>query len=231
MTISYARDDVGLAIFDIGAFLDKTKSPEGKGFKFKLHEENPKAPLSPSYLDLRTPNHPTKPGLLTPEIVGRIADNHYGLARRRQLKYDCVSSVPYAGDPFANAFAKVFFSRTGRKLPIIKLGKKEAREKREVTEIIDGAWEPGWTALLIDDLVTQAHSKLESIGALKREGLVVEDVLVFVDREQGGREELNRKGYNLHAVFLFSELMELYLQKGKISPEMHKEIMDYLANY
>ena len=67
------------ALLEVGAILtaesdhplvitrDGSDGPE-RGFRLKLHEKTPLAPLSPIYLNLRTPDNP-KPGPLTLEIV------------------------------------------------------------------------------------------------------------------------------------------------------------------
>ena len=58
--------------------------------------------------------------------------------------------------------------------------------------------------MVIDDIVTDGASKLEAIEPLEAAGLVVEDLVVLIDREQGARERLLAKGYRLHAVLTIS---------------------------
>ena len=43
---------------------------------------------------------------------------------------------------------------------------------------------------MLDDLVTTGGSKLEALAPLLDAGLKVKDVVVLVDREQGGKAEL-----------------------------------------
>lgn len=105
--LSFAQEKIALELFDVGAFMDKTKSKEGKGFKLVLHEKEPDAPLCPFYLSLRTPDHPTKPGPLTPEIIMDIAHNLYRLSIQSRLKYDCVAGIPEAGIPIIKAFNRI----------------------------------------------------------------------------------------------------------------------------
>lgn len=57
---------------------------------------------------------------------------------------------------------------------------------------------------------------------------MVEDILVLVDREQGGAEILRGHNYNLHAIFKIKNLLGLYLEKGKISREKYDETVAYL---
>ncbi|MEK9209350.1 MAG: phosphoribosyltransferase family protein, partial [Patescibacteria group bacterium] len=112
----------------------------------------------------------------------------------------------------------------------LKLKKEETAEGRRVGEICDGSYKKGDIVLLIDDLVTTAESKIEAIHSLEACGLKVRDVLVLIDREQGGKEELKKAGYELHAGFTLSQLVQHYRVSDRITPEKEKEVLDYLVN-
>jgi len=76
--------------------------------------------------------------------------------------------------------------------------------RREVKEhgtrrAIEGPFRIGDVALVVDDLITRGDSKLEAIAPLEEAGLSVHDVVVLIDREQGGADDLSRRGYKLHA--------------------------------
>ena len=228
MIRSYARSSVGLLLFDLGAFLDKTKSPDGKGFKLKLHEKNPNAPLSPFYLNFRTPDNP-KPGPLTPVIIKGIGRELYEESIVDRIEYDCLAGVPRAGDPLTRAFSEFFFSKRNYAIPVLKLEKHESERKRRIAGLIEGEYKHGELVLLIDDLITNAGSKLEAIDVLENAGLIVSDVLVLIDCMQGGRQQLQEKGYQLHTIFTIYELLDLYLEANKIDHDLHQEIFDYLA--
>ncbi|MFH1367322.1 MAG: hypothetical protein ABIH38_05070 [Patescibacteria group bacterium] len=230
MDLIYRCNHLAIKLFKIGAILDKSRSPEGKGFKLKLHEKNPEAPLSPIYLNFRTTDHPTKPGPFTPEIIREIGQILY--QRSLGLAYDQVAGIPRAGDPLAQVFFEIWRSNSKNPLDcgIIKLDKEESSEKRQVTRIKDGHWNPGEKVLVIDDMVTKADSKLEAIEALERNQLQVRDILVLVDREGGGVDILNAKEYNIHWVFKFTDLLSLYRKEGLITQKAHEEIKDYLRN-
>jgi uridine monophosphate synthetase len=218
---------LAIDLFEIGAVKTREQSPDGKGFRLKLHEKNPAAPLSPIYLNLRTSANP-KPGPLTPEAVSQIAISMRHLASQSCLPYDVVVGVPNAGDPIAEAFAR----RTPceRVIPnLLRLGKEEKDGKRQIGGVTEGAFVRGDVALVIDDLITGADSKLEALEVLENAGLVVHDVLVLVERGQGGREQLAKAGYGLHSLFTLEQLVDLYHDHSKISAETYVEIKRYLA--
>ena len=94
---------------------------------------------------------------------------------------------------------------------------------------IDGVFEPGDVVLVVDDLVTTARSKLEVIEVLTANELTVWDVLVLLDREQGGWEELAAAGFNLHAAIGIRELLAHYVEKRRITTLAHHICKVYLG--
>jgi len=216
-------EKVACEIFRVGVFRDRSLSESRKGFRLKLHEKDPDAPLSPFYFNLRSDN--PKPGPLTLEIIPAISALFYGMACMRQLKFDHVAGIPRAGNPFASTLSRL----DRNPMSLLTLGKTEEGGSRQIGAIESGKFEEGDTVLLIDDLITQADSKLEAIKSLETAGLRVTDVLVFLDREQGGARALRAAGYNLHAVFTITELLDLYLEERLLSDSIHGEIKAYLA--
>ena len=88
---------------------------------------------------------------------------------------------------------------------------------------------PGETVVVIDDVVTHADSKLEAIRTLEANGLVVHDVVVLVDREQGGPEAIAAAGYQLRAAVKISDLLAYWRETGGISEEVYQRVADYFA--
>ncbi|NWF87321.1 hypothetical protein HXY32_05885 [Candidatus Bathyarchaeota archaeon] len=82
--------------------------------------------------------------------------------------------------------------------------------------------------LFFDDVMSEGLSKLEGIKPLEELGAHVKHVMVVVDREQGGKENLERLGYKVHALTRVSELVKCLLQTGKISKEQAEAVMKYI---
>lgn len=192
-------------------------------FRLKLHETKPDAPLSPIFLNLRTPDNP-KPGPLDARAVDLVGEVLYATHCAARLEYIHLAGVPRAGDPFVDALHRVV-ARPGCR--VLRLGKQEGAGKRQVTGVQNGSYVPGDTVLLVDDLITKADSKLEAIKALEAQGLVVKDVLVLVDREQGGRAELASEGYRLHAAYTLMQLLDLYVARDRLDAAKRDEVLAY----
>ena len=199
------------------------------GFKLKLHETNPEAPLSPIYLNLRTPENP-KPGPLTPQMVTEIGRMLWKHAKAKGLTFDAVAGLPNAGRPLALAFHEAAFV-DGTLLQVIQLGKNTTTSGRKIEGILenDGAI-PGDIVLVIDDLITGGDSKKEGIEVLTNAGFVVGDVLVLIDREQGGLQDLQEIGGNLWSLMTLKKLVHLLFEAGKVSAAERERVFTYLGN-
>ena len=84
---------------------------------------------------------------------------------------------------------------------------------------VEGVYAAGERAAVIDDLATTGGSKFEAIDKLTAAGLQVKDVIVLIDRQSGASEALAQAGYQLHAVFNLTQLLDHWERTGRITPE------------
>ena len=56
-------------------------------------------------------------------------------------------------------------------------------------QAIEGSFETGQSAVLIEDVITTGGSIISAAEVLRNAGIVLKDVVVLVDREQGGPEQ------------------------------------------
>ncbi|MDD5145009.1 MAG: phosphoribosyltransferase family protein [Candidatus Pacebacteria bacterium] len=187
-------------------------------FKLKLHETNPTAPLSPIYFNLRKPPD----GPLTNEDVIMIGEAIFDMVEGAGLEFDLIAGIPKAGEPFAKVVSRL----SGK--PLIFLGKKTDGDRRKIDSIVSGKYFCGQRILLIDDLITQAHTKMEAILVCEAAGLIVVGLAVLIDREQGGSSELAAAKYRLMAAFPLSQLLQYYVEIGKITAEKSDEVLAYI---
>ena len=72
--------------------------------------------------------------------------------------------------------------------------------------LVEGGFEVGEKVVVIEDVVTTAGQVCTSVGQMRELGLVVEDVVVVIDRQQGGRERVEEIGCTFTSVFTLEEL-------------------------
>lgn len=112
-------------------------------------------------------------------------------------------------------------------LPCVVVRKTE--KKYGVTgRVAGGTVVKGEHILFFDDVVTDGMSKIEGVKPLEQLGALIETVMVVVDREQGGRENVERSGYKFRALTTISELVRCLLQSSCISDEQAHAVLDYI---
>ena len=72
---------------------------------------------------------------------------------------------------------------------------------------LEGAWEPGASACLIEDVVTSGGAAVSAVDALRDAGINVSTAICVVDREEGGGEELARHAVRLRPLFRASDVL------------------------
>ena len=166
---------------------------------------------SPYYIDLRViPSFPDAFREICDCYTQFITDQ-IGLKN-----FDRVAGVPLAGIPFASQIAynlrKPFlYVRKGIKL--------HGRERR-----VEGILFSGEKVLLIDDLVTTGLTLQNAAEAVRAEGGIVTEAVVFLDREEGGRQMLEKNGIKLYPLLRISEIANTLFEIGAIDEENLKTI-------
>lgn len=197
---------LAIALLDIGVI-------RFGNFRLKLHDKDPNAPLSPIYVDLRRLRS-------FPDVMDLAIVVYKDLIAG--LKYDCIADVPTAATPMVAILS--------HEMRIPMISPRLAEKVHGVGRRIDGVYTEGQIALLVDDLITKADSKLNAISVLEENGLQVNDVVVLIDRGQGGAEELRKHGYQCHSTLQLNELLGLYLRMGKIARDTFEQTVTYLEN-
>jgi uridine monophosphate synthetase len=168
--------------------------------------------VAPIYVDLRVL-------VSDPEALQQAGEKL--VEQLRLLAFDRIAGIPYAGLPLGVAAALL------GGYPLC-YARKEAKEYG-TRQLIEGGPRAGERVVLIDDVITDGGAKLEAAEPFRAAGLVVEDVLVLVDREQGGAELLARHGLRLHACYTLRDLLTRLRDAGRISTETYDRVLNYLA--
>lgn len=183
-------------------------------FRLKLHEQHPEAPLSPMYVNLRVLQ-------AFPDALDAAVAVLVELIAADGIRCDRYAGVPMAATPLVAVLSHL------TRVPMIT--PREPKTHGLTDGSIDGAFSAGETALVIDDLVTHAESKLEAARVLEVNGLRVRDIAVLIDREQGGPEQLAAAGYTLHAATRLSQLLAYFRRTGGIDEGRYAEVTAYFA--
>jgi len=168
--------------------------------------------LSPYYLDLRIV--PSFPDAFRTSIELLLN------SAKSLPTIDKVGGIPTGGLPWASVLAYSLSK------PLVYVRKETRHHGRE--KMVEGILAPGDKVLLVDDVITTGHNILAALQTLRAEGGVVEQALVLVDREEGGREHLLKEGVTLHSVTRISELAKRLLDMDAISESQFEELTTQL---
>jgi orotate phosphoribosyltransferase len=172
--------------------------------------------LSPYYIDLARL-------LSTPKALCNIAETAADAIRQIRVsdRIDKLASIELKGALILPSIAcKV-------SLPCIVVRKEE--KAYGITGRIAGAEvSAGDRVLFFDDVISEGLSKIEGIKPLQELGAEVKHLVVVVDREQGGREKLEKAGYTVHALARISEIVKALYEAQKISKEQAEAVLNYI---
>jgi orotate phosphoribosyltransferase len=167
---------------------------------------------SPYYIDLRViPSFP--------DAFREICDfyAHYITEKIRLKNFDRVAGIPIAGIPFASQIA---YNLKKPFLYIRQETKLHGRERR-----VEGILASGDRVIVIDDLLTTGLTLKKAVDAVRAEGGVVNDAIVFLDREEGGKQILEKDGLKVHPLIRISEIANKLYELGAIDKESQKTIL------
>lgn len=167
---------------------------------------------SPIYIDLRQV-------ISHPKLLEAVAQAYLPLLSN--LHFSRIAGLPYAAIPIATAIS------LAGSYPMI-YPRKEIKSYGTQAEI-EGEYLAGEMVLVIDDLATTGGSKFEAIEKLTSVGLIVQDVVVLVDRQSGAKESLQQAGYALHAVLTISQLLDYWEETGQVEKDKIEETREFLA--
>lgn len=149
------------------------------------------------YLDCRrTTLHPEGAYLVGCEVLDAI----------RRRGWDCVAvgGLSLGADPIAAATAVVSHLR---KSPVHAFLVRKEAKAHGTGQRIEGAPPSGSPVVLVEDVITTGGSSLIALEACEAAGLPVAGLVAIVDRQEGGRENLEARGLAVEALYTARELL------------------------
>lgn len=168
---------------------------------------------SPIYINLRKI-------ISYPHLLQTIADTMW--QETRDCDFDLLCGVPYTALPIATAMSL--------KHEVPMLMRRKEKKDYGTRQIIEGVYNPGQTCLVIEDVITTGSSITETINELLKCDLQVRDVVVLIDREQGGKENMIAQNYKLHSILTLTTLLEELIASSLINVDERTIIEEWLGS-
>mgnify|MGYP001095879288 FL=1 len=133
-----------------------------------------------------------------PVLLSAIVDELYKLL---PVSFDKLAGLELGGIPLATALS-------------LKIGKpclyvRKTAKTYGTCNLIEGRFQAGETVVVIEDIITTAGQVCVSIEQMRESGLIVQNVVCVINRQQGGSENLQNIGCSLASVFTLEELKYL----------------------
>jgi len=153
---------------------------------------------SPHYVDCRR---------TTMHAEGLALIGELGLAAIRDAGWSAaaVGGLTLGADPVAYAIAR---ASAGAPEPVHAFTVRKAAKTHGAGRRIEGCFEAGMAVVVVEDVVTTGASALEAAAAVREAGGAVRGVLAVVDREEGGRETIEREGLAVRTLVRLGELLQ-----------------------
>ncbi|MFA4828701.1 MAG: orotate phosphoribosyltransferase [Thermodesulfovibrionales bacterium] len=125
----------------------------------------------------------------------------------KDLNIKGIGGLTLGADPVAYAVSYASFIK-GK--PIETFVVRKSAKAHGTMQWIEGDVRKGDRVVIVDDVITTGKSTIEAISRAKEAGLEIVKVICLIDRQEGGRENIEALGYKVDALVLRDEIMELY---------------------
>ena len=144
--------------------------------------------------------------ILTPEGLYKIACYVLALMQEEKMKAQAVGGPVMGAVPLASAVSALSY-QTVEPGPLASFFVRPEAKEHGTGKLVEGPLlREAMPVLLLDDVLTTGGSVLKAVKPLQEMGCRVERVLVIVDRQEGGRENLEQAGLNVSAMLTRQEL-------------------------
>ncbi|WP_185869151.1 orotidine-5'-phosphate decarboxylase [Blattabacterium cuenoti] len=151
---------------------------------------------SPIYIDFR-------PIASRPDLLIKLSD--LLLHEVSSNNFELICGVPYAALPIATTLSLI------SNIPLII--KRKEDKGYGTKKMIEGIYKKGQNCLIIEDVITSGESLIKTVIDLEKEGLVIKYIMSILDREQGGTENIKKRGYNIRTLFRIGEILKMLEKK------------------
>jgi orotate phosphoribosyltransferase len=156
--------------------------------------------ISTLYIDARLTT-------MSPEGLALIGPLGLGALRQAGWYVHAVGGLTLGADPIAYAISYAS-ALDGTGLIRAFTVRKEAK-RHGTGQLIEGPFRTGDRVAVVEDVITTGGSALRAAEAIHAAGGQIVGVLALVDREEGGREALERAGLEVRSLIRASDIIAL----------------------
>ncbi|WP_108975714.1 orotate phosphoribosyltransferase [Leptospira ryugenii] len=135
--------------------------------------------------------HPERLHLLCEVLIEEVIPKFPGT-------FGAIGGLTLGADPLTYGLALAYQARGIQKYPLII--RKEAKD-HGTGQQVEGFHKEVKQCLVLDDVITTGGSTIKAVRALREVGIEVTKGVCILDRQEGGREALEKEGIHMEALF------------------------------
>ena len=144
-----------------------------------------------------------KPTTLSPR--GMYLVGHLMFEVVKDLRPQGVGGLTFGADPIAMATA---FASELQGMPIQAFSIRKTKKDHGIAQWVEGDLPSGARVVVIDDVATTGGSTIKAVTRARENGLEVIRVVVLVDRQEGGLDNIRQHVPDVRALITRDELMK-----------------------
>jgi len=129
-----------------------------------------------------------------PKLMTGLTNLIKGVISSEKIDFETICGVPYTELPISTMLA------VDLDKPMV-LRRKEPKSYG-TKQLIEGKYKVGDRCIIVEDVISTGSSVLETADDVEKVGLVVKNVIVMVDREEGGLKRLTDRGFKVHCLLI-----------------------------
>ncbi len=139
-------------------------------------------------------------------LIGNIIFDHI-----KDLNLQGIGGLTLGADPIAYAVSYTSFLK-GKPLEAFVI--RKTPKSHGTMQWIEGNLKAGDRVVIVEDVITTGKSTIEAIIKAKEADFDIVKVIALIDRQEGGREAVEKLGLRIESIITRQEVMEKYKRIG-----------------
>ena len=153
-----------------------------------------------------------KPTTLNAEGMYLIGHLLYDMIRQqKKWKMKGIGGLTLGADALSNAIAYTSYLKSD---PLESFVVRKEPKKHGTMLWVEGNVKEGDRVVITEDVITTGGSTIKAIDRARKCGLKVIGVVVLIDRQEGGREAIEKLGVPVRTLLTREEILEVYKQNS-----------------
>ncbi|MFN4227392.1 MAG: orotate phosphoribosyltransferase [Candidatus Ratteibacteria bacterium] len=141
---------------------------------------------------------------LSPEGLYLVSKIIFEMIKNENI--DAIGGLTLGADPIVSGVCLISYIE---KKPINGFIVRNVKKEHGMEKIIEGNLKENSNVVIVDDVATTGSSILKAIEVVESYNCKIKKVICIVDREEGAKQEIEKKGYKLESIFKKSDLISL----------------------